>query len=77
MSLSECREKLDLRQGNFWSQPGTSPRFGDPGHPLAGYRDAVSVFVEVDEAEATRENWKAGFYLLDIKPEEVYRRFIR
>lgn len=74
MPLAECQTKLGLQPANFLCDLTTVPKFGDTAAPPAPFRDPRFVVAQLDEAEASRVRWQAGFYLADLTPKEAERR---
>lgn len=73
MSVADCCKRLGLIPSNFWCGLTDPPKFGEPSE-LAKFRDSRFVFVELDDAEAAQSSWKAGFYKLELSPEEAERQ---
>ena len=75
MPFADAIELFELRPANLWSDPATKPRFGDKDRRLwfAGFKHLV---VEVGPSEARRAQWKPGFYVSPIKPDDAFRRLI-
>ena len=71
LALDSCVGQLDLVKSQWLSGPDKRPRFGDQTSRVAGVADYRHVICEVGESEAAEHGWKAGFYRLEIGPQEV------
>jgi hypothetical protein len=71
MSLSECQQRLGLESSNFRSDLAISPKFGDTSKKAGNFADPVAVVVKIEEEEGAQHHWRAGFYLLDLLPDEA------
>ena len=74
LPLEQCIDKLGLAKFDWLHGLDRTPRFGSPtprSRRVAGYRHVVC---QVDELEASEQGWMAGYYLLEISPEEVRER---
>ena len=74
VGLDECVQKLDLVRSNFLCDLSTTPRFGEPGDPMAVIRGNRHVVVEVEERDAVGRGWKPGFYRSPLLPQEASER---
>jgi hypothetical protein len=74
LPLDTCIKQLGLDRHQWLSDLDDIPRFEEQVRGLgmiAGYKHVVC---EVGEDEATKGNWRAGFYRLEIETKEVIRR---
>jgi hypothetical protein len=75
ISLTECKQKLDLRPSDYRWSFSELLHFGNPDEDrtILGYK---SVVVELSETEAREggDNWRPGKYLVRMAPDEVYER---
>ena len=74
MPLTECRERFGLVPSNFCSDLAIAPKFGNTSKAAGIFADPVAVVVKVEEREAAQHHWRAGFYLLDLSPDEAKTR---
>ena len=76
LSSAEAIKLFRLRQNDFLSEPGQTPRFGDISRDLthAGFKYIV---VEIDSAEGRKIDWRPGFYKSKITPEEAFDKLIQ
>jgi hypothetical protein len=66
----ECIARLELRPGQWWAPAGVLPMIGNPS--LAGEVTAPeAVLCEVVADEIAGEDWRPGYYLLDLSPAQV------
>ena len=69
-----CVDQLGLAKSQWLSSLDKTPRFGDQTSRVAGVADYRHVVCEVGESEAAEHGWKAGFYRLEISPQEARNR---
>lgn len=72
--LVACVEEVGLRRDHWTSPLDNPPRFGDQsvqGSLLDEYKHVVC---KIDDEEAKASGWKAGYYRIDMAPEEVIAR---
>jgi hypothetical protein len=74
MSLAECQTKLGLQPSNFLCDLATIPKFGDVTAQPTVFREPRFVVVQIDQAEADQSQWRSGFYVADLAPEDARRR---
>ena len=74
-SLMSCVEKIGLTK-EHWLSPldEPSPRFGDQSVRLSKASRPKYLVIKLDEEEAKASGWKAGYYQIDLTPEEVKAR---
>lgn len=66
----DCIARLELRSGQWWAPLGELPAIGNPS--LAGEATAPeAVLCEVGAEEIARDEWRPGYYLLDMSPAQV------
>jgi hypothetical protein len=69
-----CVSQLGLAKSQWLSGLNKAPRFGDQTSRVVGVAAYRYVVCEVDDSEAAEYDWKAGFYRLEIGPQEVGKR---
>lgn len=74
LPLDSCVDQLGLVKSHWLSGLDKRPRFGDQTSRVAGVADYRHVVCEIDESEAAEHGWKAGFYRLEIGPQEARNR---
>jgi hypothetical protein len=73
--LAACVEDLGLRSDHWTSALDNPPRFGDQSVDASPVDEYKHVVCKIDDAEATASGWKAGYYRVDMAPEEVIARW--
>jgi len=70
LTVDECERKLGLTQGGLLTDLSTFPKFNVRSKvgEIAGYKYVVA---EVGEDEAAPASLLAGYYYLQLDPEEV------
>jgi len=74
LPLGSCVDRLGLTKGQWLSGLDKTPRLGDQTSGVVGVPDCRHVVCEIDESEAKKHGWKAGFYRLEISPQEAVNR---
>ena len=72
--LAACVEEIGLQRGNWISPLDKSPRFGDQNVRASPLDEYKHVICKIDAEEAKASGWKAGYYRVDLTPEEVIGR---
>ena len=66
----DCIARLGLRPGQWWAPLGDLPVIGNPG--LATEATAPeAVLCEIAGDEVAEDDWRPGYYLLDMSPAQV------
>jgi hypothetical protein len=66
----DCIARLALRPGQWWAPLGDLPVIGNPS--LAAEATAPeAVLCEVAGDEIAGDDWRPGYYLLDMSPAQV------
>lgn len=74
LPFHECIARLGLRPGQWWAPLGHLPVIGNPS--LAGEATAPQgVLCEVAEDEIGSDDWRPGYYLLDLSPAQAAEIF--
>lgn len=71
VGLQQCIDRLGLAKSHWLHSLDRTPTFGRPGNLPREPRHTVC---QVDGLEASEYGWMAGYYLLEINPEEVAKR---
>lgn len=73
LSIAECQKVLGMRQSNYRGNLSTTLSFNRDSvlGKFAGYKHVV---VAISVTESASSEWKAGFYLLQISPDDVIAR---
>jgi hypothetical protein len=69
-TVDECVARLGLRQNQHVTDLDRTPRFNVDGPSSRWNERSV---VRIGEGEAP--GWRAGYYLLELRPREVVQRF--
>jgi hypothetical protein len=71
LSLSSSIELLELKERHWLTDRREDVRFGNQDSALTEIAGNKHVVCEIDEGKA---GWRAGFYRIDLTPEETVRR---
>jgi len=74
ISIDECVSTFGLRTMDWHSPLSSTPKFSEKMSEMADYLGPRYAMVEIGDAEAAPMRWRAGFYLLEMTPDEVQRR---
>lgn len=72
LPLAEAIGLFELRPRDYVAGLDSPPRFPGPGGSVGGFRHVV---VEVGPSES-RKDWRPGFYISPIRPDEAFARLI-
>ena len=72
--LAACVEEVGLKRDNWTSALDNSPRFGDQSVRGSFFDEYKHVVCKIDDEEAKATGWKAGYYRIEMTPEEVIGR---
>ena len=75
LPLDNAIALLELKPEHLVSDSGETPRFGPKDQDL-WFRGYKHVIVEVLSSESHPPEWKAGFYLSPVPPEDVRSRIL-
>jgi hypothetical protein len=71
--LEECVSRLGLQQDNWRTPLEQTPKF-EPDAKMADFLGPRYVVVEIGLDEAKKQQWRAGFYVLEITPADAKQR---
>jgi hypothetical protein len=74
ITIDQCVSVFGLRGAHWHSTLSSTPKFREKMSEMAGYLGPSYAVVEIGDAEAACQRWRAGFYLLEMTPDEVRKR---